>query len=143
MSFATGDLFMTVSNKHCRQLYPDNNSSHYKIHLDEYTDFSDNYSTCALVDIAFTTRDVDLESRNIYVTLNVVAEQVVGTRKESLLRYTTVRRNRAQMEKFSYPYYIPLKPMRGNYLEIYIKDDLGHPVSFLKSTTTCTLHFRQ
>ena len=136
------DLFMTVSNRHCQSLYPNNSPGHFKICLDEYIDLSDYYTTCALLDISLTTDDIK-QVRNIYICSNVAAEQYLGNKLEPLMRYTVVARNRYQMEKFAHPYYIPLKPIRCNYLEIYIKDEDGDIVSFLKNTTTCTLHFKK
>ena len=143
MSSRQGDLFMTVSNKDCKDLHPSNTASHFKVCLDDYMDFTDTHSSCALLDISLTTQGVGNQGRDIYICTNVVSEQRVGNRKESLLRLTSVRRDKYQRETFVYPYYIPLKPIRGNTLEIYIRGDDGEMVSFLKGTTTCTLHFRK
>ena len=138
-----GDLFMVVSNEDCQDLYTDNTASRFKVSLDEYIDFTDTHSTCALLDIGLTTQHIGNQNRNIYICTNVVAEQRVGVRQESILRMTSVHHDKFQKEKFLYPYYMPLKPIRGNYLEIYIRDERGADASFLKGTTTCTLHFRK
>ena len=45
------------------------------------------------------------------------------------------------MEKFILPYYIPVKPIKTNILEVYIKDENGKEVSFFKKATMCTFHF--
>ena len=137
------DLFITLSNRDCKHLYGDNSASRFKVCLDDYIDFADHYRSCALLDFACTTQDIGNQVRNVYIYCNVTAEQRVGGRWESLLRYTTVRRNRYQLEQFAHPYYIPLKSIRGNYLEIYIRDENGQEVSFLKGTTRCTLHLKQ
>ena len=47
------------------------------------------------------------------------------------------------MEKFSPPYYLPVKPIKPNMLEVYIRDADGKEPSFLKKTTTCTFHFKK
>lgn len=134
---------MTVSNKDCKDLYVENAASRFRVCLDEYVDWSDTHRTCALVAMSCTTQNVGNQSRDIYICCNLVTEQRVGKHKECLLRRCVVRRDKYQFEEFANPYYIPLKSLRGNYLEIYIKGDDGQDVSFLKGLTLCTLHIRK
>ena len=143
MSSRQQDVFMTVTNKDCKDLYVENTASHFRVCLDEYVDWTDTHTSCALLGISCTTQDVGNQSRDIYICCNLVTEQRVGKMKQSLLRRCLVRRDKYQFEEFAHPYYIPLKSIRGNYLEIYIKGDDGEAVSFLKGLTTCTLHFRK
>ena len=143
MATRPGDIFMTVSNKDSHNVFTSNTASHFKVCLDEYVDYTDYYRSCALLDLSLTTHGVASQPRDIYVCSNLVVEQRVGQRKEALLRRTLVRRDQYQMEKFTRPYYIPLKPIRGNTLEIYIRGEDGEEVSFLRGTTTCTLHLRR
>ena len=76
-------------------------------------------------------------------TSNLVSEQLIGGSRNSLVRHTTIRHGQLQMEKFSLPYYLPVKPIETNILEVYIRDINGKEHSFLKKTTTCTFHFKK
>ena len=143
MSARQQDVFMTITNKDCKDLYEENTSSRFKVCLEKYQDWSETHRTCALLAISCTTQNVGNQSRDIYICCNLVTEQRVGKTKECLLRRCLMRRDKYQFEEFTYPYYIPLKPLRGNYLEIYIKGDDGEEVSFLKGLTTCTLHLKE
>ena len=55
----------------------------------------------------------------------MTSEQPIGGSTDSLVRRTTVQRGHLEMEKFILPYYIPVKPIKTNILEVYIKDKNG------------------
>ena len=80
--------------------------------------------------------------QKVYSCTLMTSEQPIGGSTDSLMRHTTVQRCRLEMEKFILPYYIPVKPIKTNILEVCIKDENGKEVSFLKKATTCTFHFR-
>ena len=82
-------------------------------------------------------------AKSVFIYFNMTSEQLIGGSTDSLMRHTTVQRGRLKMEKFILPYYIPVKPIKTNILEVYIKDENGKEVSFLKKATTCTFHFRK
>ena len=73
----------------------------------------------------------------------MTSEQPIGGSTDSLVRHTTVRSGCLKMEKFILLYYIPVKPIKTNILEVYIKDENGKEVSFLKKAMMCTFHFRK
>ena len=52
----------------------------------------------------------------------MTSEQLIGGSTDSLVRHTTVWQGHLKMEKFILPYYIPVKPIKTNILEVYIKD---------------------
>ena len=67
-------------------------------------------------------------------------EQPIGG---SIDKQHSTARGHLEMEKFTLPYCIPVKPIKTNILEVYIKDKNGKEVSFLRKTTMCTFHFRK
>ena len=73
----------------------------------------------------------------------MISEQLIGGSTDSLVRHTTVQRSHLEMEKFILSYYIPVKPTKTNILQVYIKDENGKEVSFLKKAKMCTFHFRK
>ena len=81
--------------------------------------------------------------KDIYIYFNVCTEQPIGGNKDCLVRSILVHKGQCQMEKFTYPYYMNVKPMNTSLLEVYIKDSKGKDVSFLTETTMCTFHFRR
>ena len=136
------DMFIVISSQHSKHYFPNNSPSHFRVCLDQFIDFKDAHQ-CALMDFTCTTANFESPLLNIYIYFNLVSEQPVGGSRESLVRHTTVRRGQLQMEKFTLPYYLPVKPIRTNTLEVYIRDKDGKQASFLKKTTTCTFHFRK
>ena len=81
--------------------------------------------------------------QKVYLYTSMTSEQLIGGSTDSLVRYTTVQRSHLKMEKIILPYYIPVKPIKTNILEVYIKDENGKEVSFLKKAMMCTFHFRE
>ena len=88
-------------------------------------------------------KNFDDDLRDIYIYFDICTEQLIGGSRGSLVRFTTVDKGQCQMEKFNYPYYVNVKPMNTNQLEVYIKDRNGKDASFLTETTTCTFHLRK
>ena len=82
-------------------------------------------------------------AKSVFIYFNMTSEQPIGGSTDSLMRHTTVQHGHLEMEKFILPYYIPVKPIKTNILEVYIKDENGKEVSFLKKAMTCTFHFRK
>ena len=136
------DMYIVVSNQHSKHYFPNNSPSHFRVCLDQYIDFK-HVHKCAMVDFACTTANFETPLQPIYIYFNLVSEQLIGGSRNSLVRYTTVRHGQLQMEKFSPPYYLPVKPIEINLLEVYIRDGDGKEPSFLKKMTTCTFHFRK
>ena len=95
------------------------------------------------MDFTCSTTKFETPAKSVFIYFNMTSEQLIGGSTDSLMRHTTVRRGCLEMEKFILPYYIPVKLIKTNILEVYIKDENGKEVSFLKKTTTCTFHFRK
>ena len=110
--------------------------------LEYYIDLEHPYE-CALMDFTCSTTKFETPAKSVFIYFNMTSEQLIGGSTDSLMRHTTVRRGHLKMEKFILPYYIPVKPIKTNILEVYIKDENGKEVSFLKKTMTCTFHFRK
>ena len=108
-----------------------------------WINFTDDAYECALVDFSCTTTNFQSPLEEIYICLNIVSEQLIGGSRRRLVRRTTVKCARYQMEKFQLPFYVPIKPVASNMLEVYIKGADGKEISFLKNITTCTFHLRR
>ena len=136
------DMYITVSNISVVDQFTNNTPYNFKVLLDQYLDFNSNYE-CALVDFTCSTARNPIKFKHIYIYFNMVEEQPVGGGRQSLIRHTLVQANKLQMEAFAVPYYMPVKQMKTNILEINIKDEYGADASFLRKTTTCTFHVRK
>lgn len=138
------NFYCIIHSEKSRDLFPDNTAAHFRVALPRILNFSRDYE-CALMDFSYTAKFPDKRPlREAFICLNIAAEQLTGTdRRCSLLRYTTLKKGKFYMETFPVPYYIPVKPIRTNILEVYIKDEDGTISSFIQGKTTCTLHFRK
>ena len=136
------EKYIVISSKHSKDYFPNNRPSHYRVCLEHYIDFEHPYE-CALVDFTCSTTKFETPAKSVFIYFNMTSEQPIGGSTDSLVRHTTVRRGRLEMEKFILPYYIPVKPIKTNILEVYIKDENGKEVSFLKKTMASTFHFRK
>ena len=135
-------MYIVVSNHHNKQYFPNNSPSHFRVCLDQYIDFKNAHES-ALVDFTCTTTNFETPLQPIYIYFNLISEQLIGDSRNSLVRYTTVRHGQLQMDKFSLPYYLPVKPIETNILEVYIRDINGKEPSFMKKMMTCTFHFEK
>ena len=136
------DLFITINNANSEKYFTNNTPYNFQVCLDNQLDLDDNYE-CALVDFTCKTGKIDSRFQHIFIYFNMVEEQPVGSGRDSLIRHTIVQGSKLQMEKFKLPYYMSVKQLKTNILEVYIKDEDGEEASFLKQTTTCTFHFRK
>ena len=139
------NFYLLINSEQSKNYYTNNTPSHFHVGLNEFINFTDCQYECALVDFSCTTTNFDDKQSlaEVYICFNIASEQLIGGRMCSLVRYTTVKCGRFQMEKFVLPYYVPIKPLKTNMLEVYIKDADGKELSFLRSTTKCTFHFRR
>ena len=137
------NFYLLINNEQSKGYYPNNSSANFKICLDQFINFTDVTYECALVDFSCTTINFQPPLEEVYICLNIVSEQLIGGSRRRLARRTTVKRGRYQMEKFQLPFYVPIKPVASNMLEVHIKGADGKDVSFLKNTTTCTFHLRR
>ena len=135
-------MYTVVSNQHSKHYIPNNSPSNFQVCLDQYIDFK-NAHKCALVDFTCTTANFETPLEPKYIYFNLVSEQLINGSRNTFVRYTTVRFGQLQMEKFSPPYYLPVKPIKTNKLEVYIREADGKEPSFLKKMMTCSLHFRK
>ena len=117
------DFYCLLSNTKSADIFEDNSAHHFRVALPQYLQFTRGIYECALMDFSCTTQNFPdkVPMREIYICVNITSEPITGGDHEcNLLRYTTVKRARFQMETFSVPYYIRVKPMRTNILELYI-----------------------
>ena len=136
------EKYIFISSKHSKDYFPNNRPSHFRVCLEHYIDF-EHPNECALMDFTFSTTKFETPAKSVFIYFNMTSEQPIGGSTDSLMRHTTVRRGCLEMEKFILPYYIPVKSIKTNILEVYIKDENGKEVSFFKKATTCTFHFRK
>lgn len=139
-------MYLHIDSEQSRQYYPNNTPAHFHVILEDYINFSE-YGVGALLDFTCTTRQFKGEAggilKEVYIHTNFTEEQLVGGRRQNLLRYCTVKRDKFQVDRFEFPYYIPFKPIRSNTLEVIIRDADGQVASFLEEVTKCTLHFKR
>ena len=135
-------MYITISSNTNPEHAHMNSPHHFKVCLDNPLNLNSNME-CALVDFTCFTSKIGARVKQIFIYLNMVEEQPVGTSRKSLLRNTIVTGNRLQMEKFTPPYYKPVKQLKTNVMEVYITDENGMEASFLNKTTTCTFHFKK
>ena len=82
------------------------------------------------MDFTCSTTKFETPAKSGFIYFNMTSEQLIGGSTDSLVRHTTVRHGHLEMEKFILPYYIPVKSIKTNILEVYIKDENGKEVSF-------------
>ena len=95
------------------------------------------------MDFTCSTTKFETPAKSIFIYFNMTSEQLIGGSTDSLARHTTVQHGHLEMEKIILPFYIPVKLIKTSILEVYIKDENGKEVSFLKKAVTCTFHFRK
>ena len=95
------------------------------------------------MDLTCSTTKFETPAKSVFIYFTMTSEQLIGGSTDSLMRHTIVRRGHLEMEKFILPYYFPVKSIKTNILEVYIKDENGKEVSFLKKAMTCIFHFRK
>ena len=95
------------------------------------------------MDFTCSTTKFETPAKSVFIYFNMTSEQLIGGSTESLVRHTAVQRGHLKMEKFMLPYYIPVKLIKTNILEVCLKDENGKEVSFLKKAMMCTFHFRK
>ena len=123
-----------------------NTPSHFRIGLPNHIDFTGGDYECALMEFTCSTKNFpnNMPLTEIYICMNVIGEHITDANRGcNLLRYVVIKWGKFQNTIFPVPYYVRVKTVRTNMLEVYIKDDEGAEVSFLEGKTTCTLHFRR
>lgn len=142
MSHIMDDLYITISSNNTPKYAATNTPHHFEVCLDQPL-LLDSNMECALVDFTCSTAKEGSKFKQVYIYFNLVVEQPVGGTRESLLRHTIVSGNKLQIETFNPAYYMPVKQLRTDVLEVHIKDENGQDASFLNKTTSCTFHFRR
>ena len=105
------EKYIVISSKHSKDYFPNNRPSHFQVCLEHYIDFEHPYE-CALMDFTCSTTKFETPAKSVFIYFNMTSEQPTGGSTDSLMRHTTVRHGRLEMEKFILPYYIPVKPIK-------------------------------
>ena len=89
--------------------------------------------------------DVKRGFYTLYVYCSLCEPQVVGDYYVPLLRSVNIGGNDGDVVTKSYtdPHYVPINTSKFDTIEINIKDDTDHNVSFQTGKVVCKLHFRQ
>ena len=132
------EKYIVISSKHSKDYFPNN-----RHHIFEYV-----WNIILILNIHMSVLSWILPVQQPSLKLqqkvySFTSEQLIGGSTDNLMRHTTVRRGCLEMEKFILLYYIPVKSIKTNILEVYIKDKNGKEVSFLRKAMMCTFHFRK
>ena len=89
--------------------------------------------------------DINRGVNSLYIYCDLLECVPVGDTKAPLLRTveTTGENGGIIHRTFDQLRYIPLQKKNFDTIEILIRDDLGHPVSFESGKLIVTLHFRE
>jgi hypothetical protein len=89
--------------------------------------------------------DVKRGFYTLFVYCSLCEPQVVGDYYVPLLRSVNIGGNDGDVVTKSYtePHYVPINTSKFDTIEINIKDDTDHNVSFQTGKVVCKLHFRQ
>ncbi len=81
----------------------------------------------------------------LFVYCSLCEAQVVGDYYVPLLRTVNIQGHDGDviMKSYGEPHYVPVNTSKFDTIEINIKDDTGHNVSFQSGKVVCKLHFRQ
>ena len=96
-------------------------------------------------DIGEHKADVKHGFYTMFVYCSLCEPQVVGDHYVPLLRNVNIagRDGDVILKTYGEPHYVPVNTSKFDTIEINIKDDTGHNVSFESGKVVCKLHFRQ
>ena len=82
---------------------------------------------------------------NLYIYTSIVEPRVVGDSLVPLLRIVPVHGVNGEMVAVTYEniHYLPIQVKNFQTIDVYIRDDAGHPVSFERGKVVVTLHLRR
>ena len=122
------EMYIVISSMHSKDYFPNNHPSHFRVCLEHYIDLEP--YECALMDFTCSTTKFETPAKRVFIYFNMTSEQLIGGSTDSLMRHTTVLQGHLEMKKFILPYYIPVKPIKTNILEVNIKDENGKKFHF-------------
>ena len=125
-----------LSSVDSMEYYPQNYPGQFLIHLPETLKLEGEWWV-GLSDISYPE---PLNSSCINVMTNICEDSAWRGTKQAILRRIPTQGN-INHHIFTIPYYQRVRGKEIDWLSIYIRDENNQPVSFLKGTLTCTLHF--
>ena len=89
-------------------------------------------------------RDIGL-FQNIYINSDLIESQFVGDTRANVLRIISPRQEKGQVETFNFDpiFYLPLRVVKFNTIEINITGDTGRLVPFEGGVVVVVLHLRR
>lgn len=125
-----------LSSDDSKEYYPQNYSGHFTVKLPEYVEFEGEWWV-ALCDISYPE---PLDTSDINVMTNICEDSVWRDTKQAILRRIRTQGN-TQHHIFALPIYQKVRGKGFDSVTLYIRGENNQPISFIKGTLTCTLHF--
>lgn len=135
-------FYMIVNSDRCSEYFPTNTAYRFSTYLKFPLALTGSWKV-ALAEIKVSDNRMHADShRDVYVYSSICEESIVDGEKQSLLRrlfhndgdYATV---------LPTLFYVPVKENEIDRFDVYIKDGDGNYASFLKGSTSVTLHFKK
>ena len=97
-----------------------------------------------LIKIIEAEKDMDL-FQNMYINTDLIQTQYVGDTSANVLRVIAPVQEKGQVETFNFAriFYLPLRIIKFNTIEINITGDTGHLVPFDGGVVVVVLHLRR
>ena len=133
-------LRMVLSSDDGQAFFPNNTSHNFFVKLNRTLQF-DGYWVVALTEINTSERKDRKEE--LFVYSDICQDSFVGSSEQSLLRRIFYEDVNNKNIIYVNPYYVPVKLRDFQHIHIYIKDENGNDVSFLKKKVTITLHLKK
>lgn len=129
-----------LSCRDSRRIYKSNSPSSFRVVLPSDREFIGPWE-CGLVSINLFLKDVN--SKNIFISCDLVTTSYVRGRDEPILRSIPVQADGWVSFEFSNVWYIPMTTEKTDQINVRLLDDNLSPVDFVDHHLSCMIHCRQ
>lgn len=139
------ELYLYISSKSCEHLYPDNDSSNFRVRLPTVIRLQGTKPwSVALLDIDLPKPETDYKPVYIVLSSSVCAPTVYHTTLQPVLQRIYFQEIKSGKPlRFEAPRYVPVNIASLEIFDLCIFDDKGQRPSFKSGHLSCTLHLRQ
>jgi hypothetical protein len=135
------DFFVFLTSNTNLKEHPLNTSSEFICHIPEEININFNYKVALWDLILPPSKD---ESLLIFVYSDIVAPSILSSTLSNVLKITTPNRTKfASCEDIENPVYLPIAKTSFQTISILFTDQKGDKITFQKSISALTLHFKQ